>query len=148
MSAATYRTLNAFYMRGLRRIAGDCRFSSAVEYSDLEIRRKLGMPSLSCVLSQRRIGLVLKLVRFGVPALCSLLAHRHKGVPLKWTALVLSDLQELRKYHAPKLDSLGDPGDPACACAWARFMAEWPRQFSMLVRQFKVFQIPPGPSPC
>ena len=36
------RILNATYMRGLRRISGDCRFGKSA--TDIEVRRKLKSP--------------------------------------------------------------------------------------------------------
>lgn len=48
-SAAFLNVLNAVYMRVLRTITGDMRFSEDTVF-DIEVRSKLGMPSIDCVL--------------------------------------------------------------------------------------------------
>ena len=47
--------LNAVYMRVLRRIAGESRFSSDVQFTDREVRSRLGRPSLDCLIARGRL---------------------------------------------------------------------------------------------
>ena len=50
-------------MRVLRRIAGDPRFSAKVAMTDVEVRIKLQMPSLDCLLIVARLRYFALLVR-------------------------------------------------------------------------------------
>lgn len=47
------RVLNTTYMRGSRRIAGDCKTGHTIP--DVEVRRKLKVPSLDYVLVRKRL---------------------------------------------------------------------------------------------
>ena len=49
------RKLNAVYMRVLRRIADCCRFDGTTGANDLQVREKLGQPSIDCLLAKARL---------------------------------------------------------------------------------------------
>ena len=56
--------------------------------------------------------------------------------------MIAEDLQSLAKFHAPKLDELGDPSDFSHAPKWAKFMSAYPAEFTKLVKMFFVFRCP------
>ena len=49
------RKLNAVYMRVLPRIADCCRFDGSGGANDLQVREKLGQPSIDCLLAKARL---------------------------------------------------------------------------------------------
>ncbi|CAK0814249.1 unnamed protein product, partial [Prorocentrum cordatum] len=63
LSLRTLQELAGVYMRVLRRIAGDPRFSTKGEMTDLEVRLKLQMPSFDCPLMVARLRYFARLVR-------------------------------------------------------------------------------------
>ena len=90
------KRLASVYMRGLRRIAGDCRFSSEVKHTDLEVRILLSVPSLDCMLAVSRLRYLGRVVRLKPHSLCTLL-HCHVGDRvLPWVALLSRDCDDLR----------------------------------------------------
>ena len=95
-SAAYLTCLNAVYMRVLRRITGDMRFSEDT-VSDIEVRNKLGMPSIDCVLQQNRLKYLRRILINQPRVLIAVLHHRPNGKILPWVQLILNDLSDLRK---------------------------------------------------
>ena len=67
-SARDMVTYNTCYMRPLRRIVGDMRFSSDTEHTDIEVRRLLNMPSVDCLISCARLAYVKRLLSLACPA--------------------------------------------------------------------------------
>ena len=79
---AMYTSLNATYMRGLRRIADCCRFDSRDgQLSDAAVRESLGVPSLQCLLLRKRLLLAANIARHGPLHLGALLGLRERGTP-------------------------------------------------------------------
>lgn len=91
-SARYLRTLNAVYMRVLRRIAGHCSFGEKT-ISDIEVRRQLQMPSLDCFLVRARLRYLARLLRMRPASLLSFLTSRPCGVTMPWTDLVIEALR-------------------------------------------------------
>ena len=132
-----YTRLNSVCMRGLRRVANQCRYSAtSSRMTDHEVQRELGAPSLQCLLSQRRLKLLATLLRHAPVQLCNLLASRVHSVALSCVQQLIADLQRLRDFHAPKLDELGDV--MSCATTWSSFILNYPAAWSILVKQMSV----------
>ena len=72
------RKLNGVYMRVLRRIACDCRFGRP-SHTDLEIRVKLGQPSIDCLLRRRRLLYASRILTTKHLALIAVLSLRVKS---------------------------------------------------------------------
>ena len=136
------RNLNSTYMRILRRILDDPRFSAQCTYSDVEVRRVLNMPSVDSRLRQRRLCYAARLARHGPKSLLALLQCRvgpnHSRMP--WAQQLLDDLRFLKDFHYIKLGSLGDP--EVDAEAWSRVMCDFPSEWRELVRSFIEFGSP------
>ena len=86
------RALNAVYMRALRRIGGHCNYGDST-ISDINVRRKLQMPSLDCLMVRARLRYLGRLLRTMPPALLALLACRFGGKRLPWTEQLVQDLR-------------------------------------------------------
>ena len=95
LSHRDLKRLNSVYMRGMRRICGDSRFSKEVQFNDLQVRQKLHVASLDCLLMGARLRYLGRLVRHHPQTLCALL-HVHKDhMVLPWVALVSRDCDGL-----------------------------------------------------
>ena len=90
LSHTAYNRLNSIYMRGLRRIAACAKYdaqSAHVAGSDASVRTLLGVPSLQCIIMQRRLLLLASVLRNGSVRLVSLLAaYGRGGQQLPWVA--------------------------------------------------------------
>ena len=93
-----FRNLNAVYMRALRRIAGQCRFSSSKQCADYEVRIQLGQPSLDCLFARLRLLHLTALEKSRTMVLHALLATRCKGARLPWVTLALQDLCRMYEH--------------------------------------------------
>ena len=141
LTAASYATLNSTYMRGLRRIAAACRFSSAPNQpTDSDVRRLLGAPSLQCIIVQRRLMLASSIAMHGPRPLQAILSVRTNGQVIPWVRALRTDLAALTTYHAPKLDELGPPQDNPHS--WAALMTSYPKEWRELVKSYKVTDMP------
>ena len=121
LPVAHLRRLNAVYMRGLRRIAGDCRFGPAVQWSDREVRERLNVPSIDCLLMVMRLRYLQRLVLLRPPDLVAVLHFRLKGQPLPWVRLLAADCEFLR------CEGLVPPAVPSFLDAplqWAALVAD------------------------
>ena len=121
--------------RGLRRILGQCRFSpTSSSKSDQQVRRELGVVSMQCLLTQRRLMLLATVLQQGSSQLHNLLSATYCGKRLPWVALVLQDLENLKAFHAPKLDALGE----LCtnAAEWVRCIITYPQWWKTMVSDF------------
>jgi hypothetical protein len=97
------KTLNGAYMRVIRRIAGEMRFTD-VNLTDGEVRAKVGQPSVDCVLLRARLQYVGRLVVQTPAAVSPFLAFRKDGKSLKWVAQVHHDFRVLLD-ESPKATS-------------------------------------------
>jgi len=141
LSAAAYRILNSTYMRGLRRIAATCRFSDAPNQpTDSDTRRLLGVPSLQCVIIQRRLMLASSIATHGPRPLQAILSARVNGQEGPWVKALRSDLTALATFHAPKLDELGPPHENPHS--WATLMTDYPREWRELVKAYLITDMP------
>jgi hypothetical protein len=85
------RKINGVYMRVLRRILGDCRYGPCV-FSDLEVRRQLGQPSIDCLLLRRRMHYLRRLVHHRHKSLIEVLSLVHDGTRIPWVDLICRDI--------------------------------------------------------
>ena len=85
------KRLNGVWMRGLRRILGDMRFSSDVSFTDLEVRRQLGADSIDCILLVARMLYLGRVVRERPRSPLAVLHMRCSGKPLPWVEHVRRD---------------------------------------------------------
>jgi hypothetical protein len=95
-AARDYIAYNSVYMRALRRIAGDPRFSADTQYTDLQIRAILKAPSIDCVIAKMRLAYLGRIVRLRPRALLGLLHLRKGDVRLPWVREVAKDCDRLR----------------------------------------------------
>ena len=135
--ASLYRPLNAVYMGVMRRIAGACRFGQRGVPFDDEVRQRLGVPSLQCLIIRRRLSLLVALLQSKTMPLVSLLAAVGDSIDqprMPWTLLIMDDLSALAEFHRSRLSSLGPPCENAAA--WESFITEYPHVFKELIQQF------------
>ena len=92
MTVPALKKINGTYMRVLRRIADDPRYSVVVLHSDLEIRRILGQPSIDSILLRKRLLYGARLAHRQPAALLALLQVNVNGVRLPWVLQFTSDL--------------------------------------------------------
>jgi hypothetical protein len=117
------KVLNFVYMRVLRRIAGCVRFSHCE--SDYEVRRRLKMPSLQCILAKARLRYMRRIIIRQPQVLLALLAVRCNGRKLPWVSLVIEDMRALRKVVSI-CSGMPDPDcDPSPWIALMRTATEW-----------------------
>jgi hypothetical protein len=83
-------------MRALRRIAGDSRFSVDVQYTDLQIRALLKVPSVDCLIARQRLAYLARVTRAKPRGLLGLLHLRAGTKRLPWVMEVAKDCQRLR----------------------------------------------------
>ena len=97
-NARYLRVLNGVYMRALRCIAGLCRYGSELEkVSDLEVRGRLGAPSIDCILTKARLSYFRRVVKSALPSLLALLNTRVANQHLPWTKLIWDDMGQMRQ---------------------------------------------------
>ena len=66
-------------------------------HTEREIRELLSQPSVDCLLMRARMRYVRRLVIHVTLVLCALLRARHRGKFMPWTALVVQDLEWIRR---------------------------------------------------
>ena len=124
-------------MRGLRRIADRTKYDAKSAWatgSDQSVREILGVPSLHCILLQRRLLLLASVLRNRSNALVSILsAKANDGSPLPWVRLVREDLMQMASCNADKMRELGDP--LVNFDAWAEVAKSYPFEWRALVKR-------------
>ena len=95
------RKLNGVYMRVLRRIAGDSRYSTDVKWTDLQVRQKLDQPSIDCLIARSRLLLWGRLVRNQPRHVLALLHVRVGQRQLPWVEQLLTDADTLCRQCCP-----------------------------------------------
>ena len=90
------RLLNNVYMRLWRRIANRPRFKAG-GFSDVEVRRSLGVVSLDCLIRKRRLKYLGRLLRASIPALSAMLSVRGQAGRPTWVDTITNDLCVLRR---------------------------------------------------
>ena len=73
------RRLNSVYMRALRRIADEISYEGRSELNDLQVRRKLGVPSIDCLVQRARLKYAARLETTRPRALVAVLRQRMNG---------------------------------------------------------------------
>ena len=116
---------NNCYMRPLRRVVGDMRFSHDVEHSDLEIRRLLSMPSIECLIAKSRLLYARRLLKLRPRALLGVLHLRKGGGRLPWVQCLAHDCDRLRVHQLVPAHTASFFDDPA---GWHGLMLSerWP----------------------
>ena len=117
-----FATINCVYMRVLRRIAGEMRFSSDGNATDLEVRIKLNQPSLDCLMLRARLLYFCRLLNSRHTFLIALLSSRSAAgaVIMPWTLQLRRDLillfnafprlrAESNRIESPSLHVCGPP---------------------------------------
>ena len=133
-TATMYCKLNAVYMRVLRRIAGACRFDASNKLTDLDVRRRLGAPSMHCLIIRQRLTLLCTVLRDGSTSLKLLLATSGRGIDgekMPWVRLIRNDLERLYKCNRDKLMDLGSPLENPDA--WNVFISSYPAAWKQYV---------------
>ena len=103
---------NMVYMRVLRRIHGDVRYSQDTQFTDLQIRTILEQPSIDCILAKMRLRYAKRILTNRPRALIALLHVSISGRRLPWIDLLARDCDLLRSrvLHTDALPSLcSDP---------------------------------------
>ena len=99
----------AAYHRALRRIAGMCHYKGSVRTTNEHMRNTLGMPCLQCIITKRRLLVLLAVARSGLSHLHALLSSQTAGeTPLTRMQLIRHILALLASYHTEKLAELGE----------------------------------------
>ena len=132
-----YRILNSVYLRVLRRIAGECRYGHEHPATDINVKKRLSMPSLWCLIMRRRLLLFAAVVAPEGSALESLLSLRIPAATsgrLPWVSLITKDLAAMHDFYAGKLAELGDPESAEGARKWCEFIKTCPIEWRALVR--------------
>ena len=114
--------LNNVYMRVLRKISGQCRFSACDNMSDLKVRELCGKPSVDCLLVRSRLKYIRRVCRHPTQALFLILCMRHKGKPIPWVLLLISDFAVLRKHARAR--SIPLPCSQAPLSKWTELFAD------------------------
>jgi hypothetical protein len=126
----------------LRRIADECAYGVKKQNgkrnrTDAEVRGALGAPSLSALITQRRLGLLSSILWSLSAMLPALLATevQHGAIKkLPWATTVFEDLRTLQGYHGDRHAALGDPYENATACF--RFISAHPGDYKKFVKQY------------
>jgi hypothetical protein len=122
MTIAGLRKLNDPYMRALRRIFGEPRHDEHCTNSDRQVRRALGMPSIDCVVLQKRLVYYSRIAMHRPTMLWALLQARVESRPLPYIEQVHTDLSrfyDLSRDLRARLPPLQD--DPA---SWMDFLVQ------------------------
>ena len=80
LSQSDFKKLAAVYMRVLRRIADQVRFSPENELCDLQVREQLKAPSFDCLLMVARLRYLGRLARLQPPTLLAILHINRDGI--------------------------------------------------------------------
>ena len=95
VSSRDYIAYNGVYMRALRRIAGDSRYSSEVQHTDIQIRVLLKVPSVDCLIARLRLSYLGRVVRSRPRGLTGLLHMRSGDKRIPWVTEVANDCGRL-----------------------------------------------------
>jgi hypothetical protein len=122
--------LNAVYMRALRRICDDMNFGKS-SLTDYDVRIKVGMPSLDCLLQRSRLRYAQRLISSKHVALLTILATRSSsGCRLPWVAQLRNDLDDFYNRVSQVRSILPPPGETT---KWMHFMTQSPEEWRALV---------------
>ena len=120
-------------MRVLRRIAGSCRFSADAE-PNVNVRHKLGAPSIECIFRTKRLLYVARLARTGPRSLKALLSSTSGIIGMPWSQLVLDDLSAIRMAHPARFAEMPCPAFDSGP--WMDLMVDFPTEWKAIVKQY------------
>ena len=120
--------INKIYMRVLRSVAAKPRFSAAA-WSDRKVRHFLQMPSVDCLVRQRRLCYLTRLQPSDLKPLLAILQATCNGKVMPWIDMICNDFNILKQnvYTCSKLVNVRLPrSDPSefwriicmCPCEW------------------------------
>ena len=110
------------------------RFSAGAA-TDLQVRERLSIPSLDCIVRRRRLLYFGRLVLESVPILNLLLQSRgSRGTLLPWVQVVMNDILVLKGALKPKLDDLDSPLEEPHR--WINFIVKYPKQWKAIVASY------------
>jgi hypothetical protein len=119
------KRLNSVMMRGFRRILGDMRFSSDTEFTDIEVRRKLGVKSIDAYLMIARLNYLGRVLRSRPTTLIALLHFRSGDKRLPWVELIVHDTVVAAQLGILPDHLAGIDADPAAWQAFAERESAW-----------------------
>ena len=128
--------LNAMYMKVWRRVVGQPRYQKS-EMTDLQVRQKLGVPSIDCYLRQKRLLYFSRLARAEIPALhASLQARGLKGEPMPWARQILNDIAIMCAHPdvATKVADMPNAGEDCQQ--YFNFARDFPEEWKALVKRY------------
>ena len=103
------RPLEAMQTRVARRISSWWNRAGEENITNLELRKRLNMPSVQCVLMTRRLKYLARLAKSAPKSLIALLQATNRRKHAKsWGSSVVEDLRRLQQRVSPKLDELPD----------------------------------------
>ena len=119
LTPAQGRRLEAFCMRGFRRIAGAFRapVPGVQRESDEVLRERLGVQSVHALVRQRRLTYLRGLLAVPQPAVSCLLDVRATP-PVGWAAVVADDLRAVAAASAPECPDVDPALDWRPWCDW------------------------------
>ena len=132
ISDSTAKIFNSAYMRALKRIANKPLYQAIGNYTDVQVREELRVPSVRWLLRSKRLCYLGRLVRNGPrPRLALLQARGARGSRMPWTDMILSDLEAMRARLPQKLAGLPDPVEDSRP--WLTLMRDIPAEWRELV---------------
>ena len=141
------RALESAFMRAIRRATGTGWGSTTRLPPSDAVLQAIRHPSLECMVRQRRLLLLGRLLRDGPPSLRALLATQPRGLPQPWVTLLIDDLRVF-KLHVPAVAALPDPA--AQVGPWLALARDWPGPWKLLVCRLITYdssQGSPTPTP-
>ena len=121
-------------MRVLRRVCGAMRMPGN-RISDIEVRRRLLVPSVQHVVRRNRLVYLASVLRSPAVHLKALIAVKQpSGLPQPWTESVRQDLVALWRHFPNKLAWLGHPLE--MPCRWHELMVTHPGAWKSIVKSW------------
>ena len=84
MTSTTRRRLNSPYMRALRKLPDQSRYSGENECTDLPVRKLLGAASIDAIVLQKRLKYMQRIAVKAPRELCALVQFAHTGERIPW----------------------------------------------------------------
>ena len=126
--------LNTMYMRLWRRVSSDPRFGRPC-YSDLEIRKYIGVPSIDCIVRRRRLIYLSQMLRSDVLPLQALIQCRGKDNDLlPWAHMIIHDFKVLKEALPSIFQNMSDPD--VFPDAFCRIARDQPRNWEKIVGRY------------
>jgi len=137
IDSKTLSILNAMHMRVWRRVVGQPCYEKS-EMSNLQIRQKLGVPSLDCHLRQKRLLYLSRLARADIPALHAALQTRGlKGEPMPWVQQIFNDINIMCAHPDVATKVANMPSASADLQKCFNLARDFPTEWKALVKKFQ-----------